>query len=106
MLLQDHLLLGASTPCQFFEFQRQFCVWREQGSSVRGAVSDVHLECVQNDQQHSRLHFAHARSGRWDNGNCRNVSKLTTSPFASRNFFKTWPMTAREDLRSEMARRP
>ena len=32
--------------------------------------------------------------------------KLTTSPFTSRYFFSTSPMTAREDLTSEMARRP
>ena len=34
------------------------------------------------------------------------ASLLTTSPCASRYFFSTLAMTAREDLTSEMARRP
>lgn len=103
MLLMDHLLRVAGTLCQFFEFFGQFGFRSEQRSSVGCAVPDVDLDSVQN---WLLLAFRRRAVGLNDGKGRELAPKLTTSPFASRYFFSTSPMTARDDLTSEIARRP
>ena len=97
MLLQNHLLRLTGPYGEFLEFFSQFSRWGEQGRSGGGAVVDVDLYFY--GMGYLRCKGGMGRVVGWE-------GKLTTSPSSFLYFFNKSPMTAREGLIFDMARRP
>ena len=110
MLLVHHFLRLACVLGQFGKLVRQFGFGCEYGCSVECAVPDVDLVFEPGglaiDDIFLLFCFRSKRGGRGGEEIERERERHTTSPPPSLHFPNTSPMTARDALTSEMARRP